>query len=214
MSKRKHTSMKRVIIYLFFFLIIAILSFFLYKSCTKNKDTEEVYVSHEMVVQQIEQLGRLEVVKYNIQDLMQYEKKRNWLPNSKITIKVVGEVTGCIDLAQLTPGDIIVNKDSVNVILPDPEICNYKVDHSKSRVFNVEYGLWETDKVVDEAYKQAEQNLYKQAQNMGIAKESKANAVKVMRPILQGLGFKRIHIGFKSDPNYTSQGQSIEIKKE
>lgn len=189
--------------------IVFIIGIFIYKSCLQNKG-DELLVSHNMLVQQIEELGRLEVVRYNIQDLMDYEKKRKWLPNSKTSLKIVGEVTGCVDLTKIQSEDIRVDKDSVSIILPDPEVCNWKIDHAKSRVYNVEYGLWETEELVDEAYKEAEKKLYKEAQNMGIAKESRENTRKILVPLLKGLGFKKVHIGFKS----TEQLTTIDLKKE
>ena len=47
---------------------------------------------------------------------------------------VSGEATGCLDLTKIRLGDI-TEKDSVLVVhLPEPEICSYKIDHSKSKV--------------------------------------------------------------------------------
>jgi hypothetical protein len=168
-----------------------------------------------MLLQQIEELGRLEVVRYNIQDLMDYEKKRKWLPNSKTSLKIVGEVTGCVDLTKIKAEDIRVDKDSVHIVLPDPEICNWKIDHSKSRVYNVQYGLWETEELVDEAYKEAEKKLYNEALNMGIAKESRESARKVLGPLLKGLGFTKISIDFKStEKDNASILKTVDIKRE
>jgi hypothetical protein len=62
----------------------------------------------------------------------------------------------------------------------------------------VEFGLWQTAELVDEAYKAAEDHIRQQAINMGIAQESRVSAIKVLTPILRGLGFKRIYIGFKT----------------
>lgn len=193
--------------------LIFIMGIFTYKSCLQGKK-EEVLISHNMLVQQIEELGRLEVVRYNIQDLMDYEKKRKWLPNSKTSLKIVGEVTGCVDLTKIQAEEIRVDKDSVSIILPDPEICNWKIDHSKSKVYNVEYGLWETEELVDEAYKEAEKKLYKEAQNMGIAKESRENTKKVLTPLLKGLGFRKVHIAFRSDAKDELPLQTIRVKRE
>jgi hypothetical protein len=205
--------MKKTLFSLLLLVAIGIILYFLYKSYKDDK-AAQISVTHDMLVQQIEELGRLEVVRYNIQDLMEYEKKRKWFPNSKTSIKIVGEVTGCVDLRMIRAEDIFTKQDSVSIILPDPEICNCKIDHSKSKVYNVEYGLWETEEIVDEAYREAEKKLYKEAQNMGIAKESRANAIKVLTPLLRGLGFKKIHIGFKSTENEHSALKSIEIKRE
>lgn len=205
--------MLKRIIYILIFIAIFVLCVFVYKTCSRN-EKEEIIVTHNMLVKQIVGLGKLEVVRYNIQDLMDFEKKRNWLPNSVTSVKVVGEVTACIDLTQIKSEDIRVDKDSVCIILPDPEICNWKIDHSKSKVYNVKYGLWETEKLVDEAYKEAEDKLYKEAQNMGIDKNSRENSKKVLTPILKGLGFKKIRIEFASDENNGVENQTIKLKKE
>lgn len=165
-----------------------------------NKDKEpDVYISHEMVVHEIVQLGRLEVVKYNTRDIIEYKKVRQWLPNSKAALIVVGEVIGCIDLTKLDEKDIVVTGDSVSILLPDPEICSFKVDHEKSKVHNVENGWWETTEIIDEAYRHAEKQLRNQAQQMGLKKDSRANAEKLLRPLLGALGFKAINIDFKED---------------
>lgn len=194
-------------------LLVVALCFGLYKWYAKPQTTSDIQVSHQIVVQQIEQIGRLEVVRYNIQDLVKYEKKRSWLlPDSHIAIKVVGEVTGSVDLTKLEKGDIWVEGDSVSVILPDPEIGTFKIDHSKSKVFDVQYGLWQTADIVDEAYKEAEGNLKKQAYTMGITQESRANAVKLLLPILKALGFRAIHVGFRSTPDY--QLPTIQVLQE
>lgn len=171
----------------------------------EKKDKQQVYITHDMLTQQIEQLGNLEVVKYSIQDMMEYEKTRKWLPNSKAQIKIVGEVIACIDLTKIVPEDVYTEGDSVSLILPIPEICHYKLDHSRSKVYNVEYGLWETAELVDEAYMQAEQHLYTEALKMGISEQSRNNTIQVLTPLLKGLGFNRITIGFRAHPNSGSE---------
>lgn len=188
--------------------ILVIACLFFYWLTSRGK-AEEVYVNHSMVVQQIEGLGKLEVVKYTIQDIMDLEKSRRWLPNSKTSLKVVGEVIACIDLTKVTKDDIYSSKDSVSLLLPLPEICHYKVDHSKSSVYNIDFGLWETTQLVDEAYRRVEVHLYNEALKMGIADESRANTIKVLTPILQALGFKRIYIGFKT-PQQSEQNMKLQ----
>ena len=196
--------MKKILALLVLLLVlILVVVLMLWKD--SGKKNEQIYVSHEMLTKQIEQLGNLEVVKYSIQDMMEYQKTRKWLPNSKAQIKVVGEVIACLDLTKIGPDDIYTEGDSVSLILPIPEICHYKLDHSRSKVYNVEYGLWETAELVDEAYKQAEQHLYTESLKMGIAQQSRTNAIQVLTPLLKGLGFARISIGFKSAPNSASE---------
>ena len=188
-------------------ILLALFSLIIYLLNSAGKE-EKTVVSHTMVVQQIEEMGKLEVVKYNIQDMMEYEKVRKWLPNSRATLKIVGEVIGCVDLTLINKNDIVTKDDSVSLTLPLPEICHYKIDHSRSRIYNVEYGLWETSELVEDAYKKAEEQIYQQAQSMGIEKESRENTIKVLTPILRGMGFTKIYIGFKSPEGRSNSEQS------
>jgi len=189
--------------------IIALVALIIF--LVKGSSKEQAYVTHEVVIQQIEELGNLEVVKYNIQDMMEYQKVRRWLPNSKASLKIVGEVIACVDLTKIEKDDIFAKGDSVSLILPIPEICHHKVDHSRSKIYDVEFGLWKTAELVDDAYKAAEQQIYQEALNLGIAQESRENTIKVLTPILRGLGFTKIYIGFKSPQETLESGKKTKI---
>jgi hypothetical protein len=175
---------------------LAIVIFFLVKPSKKN----ESKVVHELLLQQVEEIGRLELVRYNIQDIVEYEKMRNWLPNSRTILMVSGEVVACIDLALLTEDDITVEGDSVALLLPIPEICHVKIDHSRSKVYDVKFGLWDTPDLVDEAYREAEKEIHNKALEMGLVSQSRDSAVKLLTPILQALGFEKITINFRFTP--------------
>ncbi len=191
-------------------LALVALIIYLLKSDSKN---DRSIATHSMIIQQVEEMGKLEVVKYTIQDVMTFEKVRQWLPNSKATLKIVGEVIACVDLTLIGENDIVTQGDSVSLTLPMPEICHYKVDHSQSRIYNIEYALWEAAEVTDNAYKNAEEHIYEQAKNMGIEKESKENTIKVLTPILRGMGFTKIHIGFKpATANSNVEQSNIKLK--
>lgn len=193
----------KIIIYI----VITILVIVYITKCQK-KEPERVKVSHEMVLTQIESLGNLQVVKYNIQDIVEYEKVRTWLPNSKTALIVVGEVTGCIDLTKLGKGDIQTFDDSVSIVLPDPEICTVKIDHSRSRVYDTRFGLWEQAKLIDEAYAYAEEQIEIEAKKMGIAVDCQENTQKLLTPILKSLGFEKVSIRFKTEIPVKSFGPS------
>jgi len=158
----------------------------------------ETVVSHNMIVEKIESLGNLEVVKFNIQDVMEYRKNRRWLPNAKTALIVAGEVTGCVDLTLLRPEDIYTSGDSISLRLPPPQVCHVSIDHERSRVFDIEYGLWETTEIVDEAYRSAEAELRQRAREMDIDSRSRDNTVALLRPILEAMGFLHVSISFGS----------------
>lgn len=189
-------------------IIIISLTAIIYFAFKPNKP-DKIFISHDMVLEQVEEIGKLELLKYNIRDIIEYKKERTWLPNSQTALIVVGEVVACIDLTQINKDDITIVDDSINLTLPLPEICYFKIDHNRSRVYDVQYGLWDTHQLVDEAYKEAELQIHRQAIDMGIAKESKQSAIKIITPILNGLGFKKVRIDFKDNEVGINDRQSI-----
>jgi len=200
--------MKKNLIIVLLIIVLAIVLYFLFKP---NKP-EKTIITHDMVLEQVEEVGKLELLKYNIRDIIEYKKMREWLPNSKTALIVVGEVVACIDLTKINKEDIVVVGDSISLLLPPPEICYFKIDHSRSKVYDVQYGLWDTHKLVDEAYKEAEQQIYTQATNMGILKDSKESAIKILKPLLGSLGLKKISINFKADTFEEKDKHNINIK--
>lgn len=200
---------RRIITFVIFAALIAVCIYLLLRPADKVKSEAR----HNMILRQAEELGRLELVRYNIQDIVEYKKMREWLPNSKTVLVVAGEVVSCIDLTLLRPEDITVEGDSVSIQLPMPEICHVSIDHSRSRVYDVRFGLWDTPQLVDEAYHEAENQIRRQANSMGLAGQSRDSAVKFMTALLHTLGFKKVKVTF-GQTAYSEQGNPISNKKE
>lgn len=159
-----------------------------------KEEPEEVSISHSVVIDKIESMGRLEVVKYNIQDIIEYKKMRQWLPNAKTALLINGEIVACIDLTKITEDRVALSGDSIVLYLPEPQVCHVKVDHARSKVYDMTYGLWETTALMDEAYKHAEKELIRQSKNLDFKEKAKENATLVLTPMLHAFGFKHITI--------------------
>jgi hypothetical protein len=52
----------------------------------------------------------------------------------------VGEVVGFIGFSKVTGEDVEITGDSIHMVLPAPEICYCKIDHQRSRIYNVGFG--------------------------------------------------------------------------
>ena len=133
-------------------------------------------------------------VRYNFKDVVEYEKTvSRFIPNSKLVLIVSGEAVGCVDFAKITQADIQFQGDTlVQVALPAPEICYYKVDHSKSKVFSKENTYFQDAELVEEGYKYAEQNVKKAALNSGILRQTTENAEKILKPMLEEITGRRV----------------------
>ncbi|AKD02547.1 DUF4230 domain-containing protein [Pontibacter korlensis] len=189
----------RFLIKLVPWVILVALGIFLWRTFNEyfnkpEKKEPEVVVNYNTILTSVEDLGRMELVRYNFKDVVEYEKNvSRWVPNSKIVLIVSGEAVGCVDFTKITQADIEFQGDSlVQVALPEPEICYYKIDHSKSKVFSKENTYFQDADLVQESYKYAEANVKKAALNSGILNQTKVNAEKVLKPILEEVTGRRV----------------------
>ncbi|MFC5409167.1 DUF4230 domain-containing protein [Larkinella bovis] len=147
-----------------------------------------------VVLQEVSELGKLELVKYRFKDIVEHQLVRDWLPNPKAILIVEGEAIGCLDLTKITADDITTQGDSLIVHLPEPEICSYKIDHRRSRVFNTEYAFLEEAQLVSEAYRRAESQIRQSAVNSGILDQTRENADKILKPLLERISGKKVFL--------------------
>lgn len=193
--------MRRLFIYLLLFIIGLFIGSIVTYNIMKEEELGNDIISHTVVVEKIESLGRLEVVKYNLQDIIEYKKVRQWLPNAKAALLINGEIIGCVDLTRVTGESVLITGDSILLTLPKPEICHVRIDHSKSKVYDINYGLWESADLIDTAYKYAEKELRIQANKLELDKEAKKNTRVILTSMLQSFGFSSINILFEDDIN-------------
>lgn len=160
-------------------------------------ENNEAQTAHAMVLEEIQALGKLELVRYNFKDIVEHEQMVQWMPNPKAVLIVQGEAIGCIDLTKITTSDVTTKSDTVVVHLPEPELCSYKIDHSKSKVYNTEYAFMEEAKLVQEAYQQAEKQIQKSALEMGILDQTKRNAEQILKPVLEKVSGKKVVLRYR-----------------
>ena len=89
-------------------------------------------------------------------------------------------------------GLLITPSELVQVALPEPELCYYKIDHSKSKVFSKENTYFQDADLVQESYRYAESNVKEAAINSGILRQTQVNAEKVLKPILEEVTGRKV----------------------
>ncbi|MBT2557712.1 DUF4230 domain-containing protein [Hymenobacter sp. ISL-91] len=153
-----------------------------------------ITVTHNTVLQKVEALGRMELVRYEFRDVVEYKKSTyRFLPDAKVALIVAGNAIGCLDLRKLRPQDVVLEGDSVvRVALPAPELCVWQIDHSKSKVYSIENGFFQDAELVDAGYKYAEQNVRRAALNSGILAQTEQNAQQILRPMLETMTGRRV----------------------
>ena len=150
------------------------------------------------VVRQIQELQRLETVRYTMDKIISGERDSAYLPkflvSDRLLLVVHGEVIGGVDLTKLQPSDISVRGRTVTVHLPSSEILVTRVDNTKTRVYSRDTGLFSSPdpNLESEVRQEAERQLQQTAQQDGILRTAQDNARSALITILKGLGFERV----------------------
>ena len=157
----------------------------------------QTQTQHNTVVQEITAMGKLELVRYSFKDIVEHEVLNTILPNAKAILIVQGQAVGCIDLTQIKTTDVASYGDTMVVQLPEPEICFYKIDHSKSKVYDTQFAFVEEAKIIQEAYQHAEIQIKQSALEMGILEQTRTNAQKILKPTLERISGKPVVLKFR-----------------
>ncbi|MDZ7935043.1 MAG: DUF4230 domain-containing protein [Emticicia sp.] len=158
---------------------------------------KDIQTTHNMVLKEMTVLGKLELSNFAFRDVVEQELVRDYLPNPKAILIVQGEAIGCIDLTKIKPEDIATKDDTLIVHLPDPELCSYRIDHSKSKIYDTEYAFMNEQSLMNEAYTRAEAKIKQSALEMGILDQTKKNAELVLKPLLENISGKKVVLQFR-----------------
>ena len=150
--------------------------------------------THSVVLERVVALGKLELVRYTFKDIVEHERANLLLPNSRAVLIVEGEAVGCIDLTKLRSTDVVTEGDSLLVRLPAPELCTWKINHERSRVYDTNYTFLNEAQLVSDAYRQAERQVRASAMQSGILDQTRRNAVTLLQPILAQLTGKPVSV--------------------
>ena len=163
--------------------------------------TVRTEVSEDVMVEKITSMGKLELVKYSMKDVLEKKQVHTILPDERVLFVAVGEVTACIDLTKVRKQDITRDSSGnrVTILLPQPEICYTKLDHQRSKVYDVSGVILPstTKTMVEDIYKLAEQRLLDNAREMKITDKARENAQLIFKPLLEGVSGKTVILKFK-----------------
>jgi hypothetical protein len=158
---------------------------------------KDIQTTHNLVLKEMTVLGKLELSNFSFRDVVEQELVRDYLPNPKAILIVQGEAIGCLDLTKIKLTDIATKDDILIVHLPDPELCSYRIDHSKSKIYDTEYAFMNEQSLMNEAYASAEAKIKQSALDMGILEQTKKNAELVLKPLLENITGKKVVLQFE-----------------
>ena len=199
-------------------LLIVVLSWLYFSNGLPFQSKKKVIQSEleqGILLERVVNLGRLELVKYQCQVITELRNIsrfklffQQYSPDMKVALISQGEAVGCIDLAKLTNEDINYSNDTLRIILPQPEICYYKIDLEHSRIYSLETSFMASDeeerKMIQEVYQQAERKIKASAIEGGIIDQTRKNARQFLDP------FFRSTLGVPVIINYVPENPTIE----
>lgn len=188
--------MIKIIFQIFPWILLVIAAILLY-SAYKPENDIAIVENHQVVLEKITTIGKLELVHYKFKDIVELEVKRthplDLRSNPKVVLIVSGEAVGCIDLTKIQSESINIKGDSLFIKLPEPELCYYKIDHQNSKVYDLQTAPFDDEKVlINAAYKSAEKQLKQAALDANILQQAHWNAEKVLKPLLENTTQKKV----------------------
>lgn len=182
----------------------------------KSQKNDQIFMESTVILREIENLGKLELVKYNFKEVFEYKrlsdgkivgnallKATDYDPDLSVILIASGEAVGCIDLTKVTLSDIETSEDSVFIHLPAPELCYYKLDLDNTKIYSFSKESWwsrifsddeEKNEVLQIAYREAEERLKESAIESGIFNSTNDNAKTMLMPLLEQLAGKKVKI--------------------
>jgi hypothetical protein len=160
----------------------------------------QIHVDQPTVVRQIQQLQRLETVSYTMDKIISGEHANAYLPKflagDRLLLVAHGEVVGGINLAELQPGDVLIQGQKVRIHLPAAEVFSTRIDNAKTKVYSRDTGLFSSPdpNLESEVREEAERQLQQAALQDGILKIAGDNARSTITSILKGYGFHEVEV--------------------
>lgn len=164
-------------------------------NAVNNWLSNKTETNHQIVVQQITALGKMELVNYQFKDVVETQLQKTLLPDARVLLIVSGRAVGCIDMSQLSEKQVFIENDSLVVNLPKPELCVSQIDHSQSKVYDTSiFAFMDEAELVDDAYKKAEEQIKNAALTQGILEQTRANAQKMLVPMFEKISGKKVKL--------------------
>lgn len=193
-------SRTRITILLLSSLLTVLFLVFMFFYIRKQFFITRTELNEDMMIEKITGMGKLQLVKYSMKDVLERKELRMFFPDKRILFVAAGEVTGCIDLTKVKKTDIVRHEsDSITISLPQPEICYFKLDHQRSKVYDVS-GVWfpsDSKDMVEGIYKLAEKKMLQNAREQNILGKTRENANLIFKPMLENLTGKKVGVTFK-----------------
>lgn len=159
--------------------------------------TEDVQ-HHTLIIEQITALGQIELLQYQVRDVL----RREWkyvipFTGSKVLLVVAGEARICMDFSKVKVVEASWETRSLKLELPAPTLCLVRVDPAQSQVYDADFSMiewWSGSEAerVREALTAAQETLRVRLTRQFPAEAARKQAETLLRHFCEGMGWKTI----------------------
>ena len=159
-----------------------------------------INVDQPTVVRQVQQLQRLETVKYTMDKIISGEHDNPYLPKflvgDRLLLVVHGEVIAGVDLSRLKPNDVTIHGRDISIHLPSAQIFTTRIDNQRTKVYSRDTGLFSSPDIdlETEVRQEGERQLEQAAVQDGILRSADQNARNTITSMLKGFGFNQVEV--------------------
>lgn len=157
-----------------------------------STEPSRIVSNHDIVLEQIESLGKLELVKYKFRDVLEHKMEYDYWFDSKAILIISGEAVGCIDLQKIKSEDIFDTTDTLYIRLPEPELCYAKINHKDTRIYNTQSYSMDESRLIGEAFKAAEKQIERTAKESNILEQTRENGEILLRTMFEDISNKKV----------------------
>jgi hypothetical protein len=162
-----------------------------------STDTKEE-AQHALSIEKVQALGRLELLQYVVRDVV----AQRWtygvpFAESRVLLIVYGEAVICMDFSQVRVRSQDEKVKRIEVELPEPSVCQVRVDPARSRVYNADFSLvewWRGGEAerVRQALAGAQDSLRRNVEREFPRELARAQAETLLARLLQEAGWREV----------------------
>ena len=165
-----------------------------FAACKKKREERDI-------VKSIQQTGQLITAEYTLSKMVKANDNKTWykLGDRKILISVEAVEKAGVNLQQVAKEDVTISDYSIRLRLPSPKVFSVSIPPDKIKVQYQEVSFFRSAFSASERealLAQAEGQIRKLADSLGILQTAKTNAETFLRRLLQQGRFKNISVEF------------------
>ncbi|MCX8113224.1 MAG: DUF4230 domain-containing protein [Bacteroidia bacterium] len=172
----------------------------LYHLVSREADSTDLkrIEQHQMIIQQIEALGRIELLQYQVRDVF----RKEWsyaipFARSRLLMILAGEARLCMDFSSVKVVEADWDKRTLRLELPPPILCLVKIDPSQSQVYDANFSVvewWSGTEAerVREALSAAQETLRVRLSRQFPVEAARTQAETLLRRLCESMGWHNI----------------------